>query len=58
VTEFAGKMVNYLGAEEAKGDNIALSLGHAELSQAKAPTFASEAQFKKMGMIGAEGQGH
>ena len=50
LNDLGEKVCDHLGTAHAKGDNIALTLGNAEVNQAKAPTFTSELQLKEMGL--------
>ena len=52
------EVAGYLGTPSAKGDNVAIQLGHGELSNMKTPTTPSEAGVKKVGLFGSDGQQH
>jgi len=54
MTQLGEQVCDHLGTASAKGDNIKLELGAAEINQAKAPTFVSEAQIKEVGMTGQQ----
>lgn|GEM_PF-2893093 len=56
ITQLGEQVCDHLGTSSPKGDQIAPSLGAAEINQAKAPTFVSEAGIKELGMAGGPQQ--
>lgn len=54
MTQLGEQVCDHLGTTHAKGDNVKLELGAAEINQVKAPTFVSEAQIKEVGMGGQQ----
>ena len=57
ISQLGEQVCDHLGTSSAKGDKVGLELGAAEISQAKAPTFVSEAGIKEFGMVGGPQQG-